>query len=65
MGDLLNNFDDVYLEVNREHLYEKCCLVDELDSFLYNFKFKRLETVWTDANWGDAIYIKSTKPSKN
>ena len=58
MGDLLNNFDYIYLEVNREHLYKKCCLVDELDSFLDKFKFKRIETIWTDANWGDAIYIK-------
>ena len=65
MGELLNNFDYVYLEVNREYLYKNCCLVGELDEYLGTFDFKRIDTIWTDANWGDAIYIKNTTPSPN
>ena len=59
MGNLLNNFDYLYLEVNREEIYKGCCLVEELDEYLKKFNFRRVETKWTNANWGDAFYIRS------
>ena len=58
MGNILLNFDYVYLEVNKEYVYEKCALIDEIDTYLNIYKFKRVETKWTNANWGDALYIK-------
>ena len=58
MGKLLNNFDYLYLEVNREEIYKDCCLVEELDDYLKKFCFSRVETRWTNANWGDAFYIR-------
>ena len=48
----------IYTEVNREHLYEGCCLVEELDEYLGRFGFQRIETCWTECQWGDAFYIK-------
>lgn len=48
----------IYTEVNREHIYQDCCLVEELDEFLGRFGFQRVETFWTDWNWGDAFYVK-------
>jgi FkbM family methyltransferase len=58
MGDLLNYFDYAYLEVNNGYVYKNCALVDEIDEYLSKYNFVREETVWTNANWGDAMYIK-------
>ena len=59
MGDIINYFDYVYLEVNKGYVYKDCALVDEIDKYLFDFNFSRVETKWTDANWGDALYIKN------
>lgn len=50
----------IYCEVNRMHLYSGIHLVTDIDNFLAPFGFFRLITVWTEHNWGDALYIKST-----
>lgn len=54
----LQNINCIITEVNRDYLYKNCVLVDELDVFLNNFKFKRVETNWAGNTWGDALYIK-------
>ncbi|MBT8557717.1 FkbM family methyltransferase [Polynucleobacter paneuropaeus] len=48
----------IYLEVNSESLYKGIPLIDEIDDFLRSFDFFRISTAWTDAGWGDALYIK-------
>jgi FkbM family methyltransferase len=58
MTKVINNYDYIYLEVNKEHLYKDCALIDEIDSFLKTYNFTRVETHWTECNWGDALYIK-------
>ena len=58
MGTLLNNFQYIYIEVNRKHLYKDCALVDDIDNYLKQYKFERVLTSWTDREWGDAFYIK-------
>lgn len=58
MTKVINNYDYIFLEVNKEHLYKDCALVNEIDSFLKTFNFTRVETYWTNCNWGDALYIK-------
>lgn len=58
LGDLLNQFKWVYLEVNRAELYEKCAQVDEIDTYLREFNFVGLETQWTGFGWGDKLYVK-------
>ena len=55
---LLEHVDYLYLEVNQEHLYKECPLVDEIDAFVRSFGFVRVETCWTPWKWGDAFYIK-------
>lgn len=57
-GDLLKNFDYIYSEVNLSYLYEGCALISEIDNFLSNFNFERVETSITVHNWGDAFYVK-------
>ena len=58
MGDILNYFDYAYLEVNKDHVYKNCCLVEEVDDYLLKYNFKRVETRWLPKKWGDALYIK-------
>jgi FkbM family methyltransferase len=59
MGDTLNQFKWVYSEVNKAELYKGCALVEDMDTYLLGFGFKRAETKWCGStNWGDALYIK-------
>ncbi len=57
----LKSIDYIYLEVNRDEVYEGCAKIEQLDDFLKNFGFKRIETSWTGKIYGDALYIKSPK----
>ena len=51
----------LYLEVNADKLYKNCALINEIDDFLTQFKFKRVITKMNGTNgWGDAIYILET-----
>lgn len=57
MGDHLKYIKWAYIEVNKAKVYEGCPLVEDIDSYLAGFGFKRVETKWI-GNWGDALYIK-------
>lgn len=57
-GDRINNLKFIYTEVNKTHLYKDCALVEEIDEYLQILGFKRVETIWTEFEWGDALYIK-------
>lgn len=56
--DTLAHVDYVYTEVNREAVYHGCALVTEIDEFLGPLGLARVKTRWTDAGWGDALYIR-------
>ena len=58
MGDLLNQFKWAYLEVNRADVYKGCAQIAELDTFMFNNGFKRVETARWIGDWTDALYIK-------
>jgi FkbM family methyltransferase len=59
MGDHVNNFKWILSEINREELYKNCSLVDELDTYLSNYGFRRVETEWTNTTgWGEGFYVK-------
>lgn len=58
IGDLIYYFDYVYLKVNKDYVYKKCALIDEIDLYLSKYNYKRVETAWTNAHWGDALYIR-------
>ena len=58
--NILKHIDYIYSEVNNDELYENCTRVEELDSFLKDYGFSRVETKWVEnMNWGDAFYIKN------
>jgi len=54
----LNTVDYIMTEINKVHLYKEGVLESELDSFLSDFGFVRVETYWAGGTWGDAFYIK-------
>jgi FkbM family methyltransferase len=56
--EYLKNIDYIMTEINRAELYLNCAKVEELDSFLHNYGFERVETTWAGGTWGDAFYIK-------
>jgi FkbM family methyltransferase len=57
--EYLSKVDYIYTEVNSDYVYKDCALITELDEYLSNFNFKRVETKWYgDYRWGDAFYIK-------
>jgi FkbM family methyltransferase len=48
----------IYTEVNREDVYEGNALIRDLDGFLAELGFQRVVTRWTNAQWGDALYMR-------
>jgi FkbM family methyltransferase len=65
-GDRVRNVRWIYCEVNKDYLYEGCCLVSDLDNYLENFGFRRVATRWTYHGWGDALFAqKNLIPVEN
>ena len=57
--EILPHLKCLYLEVNQKEVYKGSPMVEELDEFLKNWKFNRVETKWfEETGWGDAIYKK-------
>ena len=58
MGDLINNIDYIYAEVNQKELYDGCATIEIFDLFLKQKGFKRVKIEMLSHGWGDAFYIK-------
>lgn len=58
--ETLNNVDYVYCEVNRGEMYENNAMIGDIDEYLGEYGFERVETYWPETwyKWGDALYIK-------
>lgn len=58
--ETLKNIDYVYCEVNRGEMYEGNAMIDDIDEYLSDYGFERVETYWPETwyKWGDALYIK-------
>jgi hypothetical protein len=57
--EILPKLDYLYLEVNKKELYKGCAMIEEIDSFVAQYGFERVQTEWCgDFGWGDALYIK-------
>lgn len=62
--EFLKHIDYIMTEVNRDEVYKNCAKIDELDNFLSQYGFVRVETTWDGGTWGDAFYIKKNKNMK-
>lgn len=61
MSNNLNHVDYIYTEVNVADVYKGCSKLDDLDIFLLDYGFKRVELKMTPYEWGDAFYIKENQ----
>lgn len=59
--ETLKKIDYVYCEVNRGEMYEGNAMIDDIDEYLSDYGFERVETHWPETwyKWGDALYIKN------
>lgn len=57
-GKLIDGFDYILTEVNVAEIYENCTKMVDIDNYLENYNFIRVETYMTPYQWGDAFYIK-------
>ncbi len=48
----------IYTEVNEKELYKGCALLPDLDAFLGERDFTRVETEMTRHGWGDALFVR-------
>lgn len=60
LGVHILNFDYLYLEVNFSEMYIDNAKVNEIDEYLHQFGFNRVETKFASENWGDAFYIRNS-----
>jgi len=60
-SETLKKVDYVYCEVNRGEMYEGNAMIDDIDQYLSDYGFERVETHWPETwyKWGDALYIKN------
>ena len=56
---LLNQVDYILTEVSNVERYAGQALVEDLDTWLAQYGFERVETDWGGVSWGDALYIKT------
>jgi FkbM family methyltransferase len=62
LGNLIENVDYIFVEVNRREVYVDCTKVWDLDNYLLHQGFNRATTRWyVKQGWGDALYIRNTK----
>jgi FkbM family methyltransferase len=57
-GKYMDQVKYIYTEINTGSVYKNNDLLEDLDKFLQNLMFKRVETSMTEYEWGDAFYIR-------
>ena len=55
----INSARWIYSEVNKKAVYENCCRIEDMDSFLSDHGFSRKVTRWSTDGWGDALYTRN------
>tara|TARA_Y100000768_G_scaffold269926_1_gene206388 strand:+ start:272 stop:898 length:627 start_codon:yes stop_codon:yes gene_type:complete len=60
MEKYLDNIKYIYTEVNIEEVYKNCNMMNEIDTYLSQYGFKRVaQRIYTEYGWGDAFYMKN------
>lgn len=58
MGEIMEQIDYAYIEVNEKELYIGCPQAHEIDSFLAGFNLFPVEEKLLSHGWGDRFYVK-------
>lgn len=53
-----SHIDAVFTEVNYREMYKGCALIGEIEEFLDEKGFQKVEEVDTGAGWGDALFLR-------
>jgi FkbM family methyltransferase len=53
-----SHIEAVFTEVNYREMYKGCALIGEIEEFLADKGFIKVEEVDTGAGWGDALFVK-------
>jgi FkbM family methyltransferase len=56
LGNRIKGVKWIYCEINEKRLYVGANLVDEVDAYLSEFGFSRVDAEMTSHGWGDALY---------
>ncbi len=56
--DILHEIDFINTEVNKVEVYKNCAIIDQIDDFLSEYDFVKIDENWMGEVWGDAMYIK-------
>lgn len=64
MEKYLHHINYIYTEVNVEEVYKGCDQMNDLDDFLKNHGFERVDTRVLRMGWGDAFYIRVSSQSQ-
>jgi hypothetical protein len=66
LGKYINKIDFIMTEVNIEYVYKDCTILKDLDDFLHNNGFSRVEIkIYGNCGWGDAFYIRNDICNQN
>lgn len=57
-AEYLENVLYIYSEVNRKELYKGCAIFSDVENWLRQYGFERIEVKWTKHGWGDAVWVK-------
>lgn len=58
-GELLRGVDAVYVEVNKEPVYQGCPMAAEIEEYLADFGLVRVCEKMTPQGWGDALFVRA------
>ena len=53
-----SHIEAVFTEVNYREMYKGCALIEEIEEFLAEKGFVKVEEVDTGAGWGDALFVR-------
>jgi len=53
-----SHIEAVFTEINYREMYKGCALIGEIEKFLADKGFVKVEEVDTGAGWGDALFVK-------
>ena len=56
--EYLQSVEYIYCEVNKKELYEGCAMLHQLDTFLWDRGFERVELAMTPHGWRDAFWVR-------
>lgn len=60
LENTVDQFDYIYTEIFEKEIYENCCLLEDVDQYLFKFGFER-KYLYTLNHYGNALYIKNGK----